>query len=76
MYCVTIIQDIYDWISQFNKLLGSWFILTLQSMGKNKYGISGHLQYFHFFEALNDAFEGASFRASFMHLIKDITACF
>ena len=27
-------QNIYDWISQFNKPSGSWFILTLQSMGK------------------------------------------
>ena len=26
-------------------------------MGKNEYGESGHLVYFHSFEALNDAFE-------------------
>ena len=32
-------QDIYDWISPLNKLSGSSFILTQQSMGKNEYGI-------------------------------------
>ena len=50
-------QDIYDCISPLNKLSGRPFILTQQSMGRNKYGISGHLQYFRFFEALNGAFE-------------------
>ena len=32
-------------------------ILTRHSMGGNEYGKPGHLYYFHFFEALNDAFE-------------------
>ena len=31
-------------------------ILTQQSMERNEYGISGHLQVFAFFEALNGAF--------------------
>ena len=45
-------QYFYDWISPINILSGSWFILTLQSMGENEYGTSGHLSIFHFFEAL------------------------
>ena len=35
-------QDIYDWISPFNKPSGLWFILTQQSMGGNEYGKSSH----------------------------------
>ena len=53
-------QEIYDWISPLNKRAGSAFILTQLSMGENEYGESGPfwpLVYFHFFEALNDAFE-------------------
>ena len=40
-------------------------------MGRNEYGISGHLHIFRFFEALNGAFEVQFFRAAFLHLIKD-----
>ena len=36
-------QDIYDWISPLNKRSGWPFILAQQSMGRNEYGISGHL---------------------------------
>ena len=36
-------QDIYDWISPFNKLSDWWFILTQQSMVENEYGNSSHL---------------------------------
>ena len=45
-------QDIYDWISPFNKSSDLWFILTHPSMGGNEYGKSGHL-----FEALNNVFQ-------------------
>ena len=41
-------------------------------MGRNEYGISGHLHIFAFFVALNGAFEVQFFfGASFLHLIKD-----
>ena len=39
-------QNIYDWISPLNKQSGRPFILTQQSMGRNEYGISGHLHIF------------------------------
>ena len=48
-------QDIYDWISPFNKPSDWWFILTQQCMVEYEYGKSGHLSFFHFFEALSDA---------------------
>ena len=35
-------QEIYDWISSFNKQSGLRFILTQRSMGENEYGKSGH----------------------------------
>ena len=54
-------QDIYDWISPFNKLSGLWFILTQHSMVENQNGKSSHLTFFHFFEAL-DAFEVQNFQ--------------
>ena len=54
-----------------NKRSGRPFILTQQSIGRNEYGISGHLHIFCFFEALNGAFEVQFFRASFLHRIKD-----
>ena len=34
----------------------------LQSMGENEYGKSRHLYIFHFFEALNGAFELQNFQ--------------
>ena len=39
-------QEIYDWISPFNKRSGLLFILTQQSMEENYYGKSGHLSIF------------------------------
>ena len=39
-------QDIYDWISPLNKPSDLWFILTLQSVGRNEYGKFGHLSIF------------------------------
>ena len=37
-------------------------------MVENEYGKSGHLSFFHFFEAFNGAFEmQIFFRASFLH---------
>ena len=45
-------QDIYDWISPLNKQSGRPFILTQQSMGRNEYGISGHLHIFAFLKHL------------------------
>ena len=39
-------QEIYDWISEFNKQVGLPFILTQQSMVGNEYGKSGHLSIF------------------------------
>ena len=45
-------QDICDWISPLNKRSGWPFILTQQSMGRNVYGISGHLQIFAFLKHL------------------------
>ena len=36
-------QEIYDWISTFNKQSDLPFILTQQSIGENEYGKSGHL---------------------------------
>ena len=42
------------------------FILTQQSMGGIEYGKSGSLVYFHFFEALNDAFKVQFFMASYI----------
>ena len=39
-------------------------------MGKNEYGESGHLVYFHTFEALNDAFVGVLWHTgSCSHLV-------
>ena len=49
-------QDIYEWISPFNKQSDWWFILTQHSMVESEYGKSRQLSFFHFFEALNDAF--------------------
>ena len=49
-------QDIYDSISPLNKRSGRPFILTQQSMGRNEYGISGHLHIFVFLKHLS-AFE-------------------
>ena len=40
-------------------------------MVENEYGKSGHLSFFHFFEALNDAFEVHFFQGFILHLIKD-----
>ena len=45
-------QDIYDWISPLDKRSGRPFILTQQSMGRNEYGISGHLHIFAFLKHL------------------------
>ena len=45
-------QDIYDWISPLNKRSGWPFILIQQSMGRNEYGISGHLHIFAFLKHL------------------------
>ena len=52
-------QDIYDWISPFSKPSGSWFILTLQSIGGEMSMVCpvNCLIIFHCFEALNAAFE-------------------
>ena len=60
-------QDIYYWIS-LNKPPG--LILTQQSMGSNEKEIRW-LVYFHFFEALNRAFEVQFFQGFILHLIKD-----
>ena len=70
IYAATItisMTEYHHWINC--QAYGSF--LTQQSMGENEYDKSGHL-YFHFFEALNDAFEVQFFfRASFLHLTKD-----
>ena len=66
-------QDIYDWISPLNKWSGRPFILTQQSMRRNKYGISGHLQYFRFFEALSQGDLRTICRFSYMKVYKLIT---
>ena len=55
IYVVTIKISMTEYHHLINYLADGLF-LTLQSMGENEYGISGHL-YFHFFEALNNAFE-------------------
>ena len=39
-------QDIYDWISPFNKPSDLWFILPQQSIGGNEHGKFGHLTIF------------------------------
>ena len=64
-------QDIYDWISPLNKRCGRSFILTQGSMGRNDYGISGHLHIFAFLKHLMVLLRCIFFRASFLHLIKD-----
>ena len=63
-------QDIYDWILPLNKWSGSSFILTQQSMGRNEYGISGHLHIFAFWKH-TVLVRCSFFRASFLHLFKD-----
>ena len=47
------------------------FILTQQSMGRNEYGISGHLHIFAFLKHLMVLLRCNFFIASFFHLIKD-----
>ena len=65
-------QDIYDWISLFNKLLGLWFILTQKSMGEmNEYGKSSHLSIFTSLKQLMMRLKWKMFRASCLHHIKD-----
>ena len=54
---VTMKISMTAWISPLNIQSGWPFILPLQSMGGNEYGISGHLHNFAF-EALNNAFKG------------------
>ena len=52
-------------MSPFNKPSDWWVILTQKSVVENEWLIQS-LVYFHFFEALNDAFE-----VQFLHLVKD-----
>ena len=54
-------QDIYDWISPFNKPSGLWFYNPTVWWKLVWYIWS--LAYFHFFEALNNAFEVQFFMA-------------
>ena len=58
-------QDIYNWMSPFNKPSCSWFILTLQAIGGNECGISGHLHIFtslkHLIMLLKCSFSGLHF---------------
>ena len=64
-------QDIYDWISPLNKRSGRPFILTQQSIGRNKYGISGHLHIFallkHLMVLLRCNFSGLHFYTDSMY---------
>jgi len=48
---------------------GVCFSLTLQSMDEKESGISGHLYIFNFWEACDDVFWNAFFRALFLHNI-------
>ena len=70
IYAVTIkifMTEYHHWIN------GQAHLFQHSSLrGRNEEDISGHIVYFHFFEALNGAFElQFFFRASFLHLIKD-----
>ena len=67
-------QDIYDWISPFNKPSGSWFILILHTVYMGKWKMVFLVTcIFSLFEALYNAFEFEVqiFRASFLHPITD-----
>ena len=68
-----IIDYTYDKISPLNKRAGRPFILRhIRTMGRNEYGISGHLHVFAFFEALNGAFEVQFFQGLMTYtFIKD-----
>ena len=68
-------QDIYDWISPLNKWSGRSFILTQQSMGRNEYGISGHLHIIAFLKHLMVLLRCNFFRASFYTLSKTLLVC-
>ena len=56
----------------FNKPLDLWFILIQYSHGGNEYGKPGHMSIFHFFEALNDAFEVEIFQGFMFTPIYDM----
>ena len=58
-------------ISPLNKQPSSPFIVPLQSMGGNDYGISGHLYIFAFLKRLIILLRCNVFRASLLHPITD-----
>ena len=66
-------EDIYDWISPFNKPSGSWFILTLQSIGEMSmvFPVTCLFSLFWVLKHLMMLLKYNFFRASFLHLIKD-----
>ena len=65
-------QDIYDWISPFNKPSGSWFILALYSLWGKLVWHFWSFAYFHFFGALKKLFELQFLSgALFSHPVKD-----
>ena len=68
-------QDIYDWISPLNKRSGWSFILTQQSMGRNEYGISGHLHIFAFLKHLMVLLRCNFSGLHFYTLSKTLIAC-
>ena len=71
IYAVSIKIPMIEYHHLINGLVDHYFILTQQSMGRNEYGISGHLHIFAsiFFKALNGAFGGAIF--SGLHFTPD-----
>ena len=65
----------YNWISPLNKQSGYLVILTQQSVGENKYGISSHLHIFAFLKHLMVLLRCNFLPGFILHLIKPLITC-